>query len=293
MLWEAHWIETLQRASNAFLDYFALGLTYLGDEIFFLLIALVLYWCVDKRFAFKFIGVYICGVSVGEGLKNLIGRPRPFDAYAGTIRSIGPETGGFSMPSGHTQSISNMAVQVNRKYRKTRAGAVLLPVGVYAVLAVMLTRMYLGQHYLTDVLAGLALGIAAALAFSKLFDLLGNKEEWLFAGVVPITVAVMLVLVLTGKAAALPDVMKVLGGYGAVTLGYFFEKRFVKYNVRSNAWWKYAVKMLAGIAVVLALKEGLKVAFPANPFLNGYLRYMIIGLAASAGLPALFKLLRL
>lgn len=294
MFWEADLIVALQSLSCKFLDYCMLGLTYLGEEAFFLVAAVVLYWCVHKRFAYKFMSVYVMGVSVTEGLKNLILRPRPFDAYEGTVRSIGPKTHGYSMPSGHTQSISNMAVQINRRYHGTRAGKVLLPVGVYAVLIVMLTRLYLGQHYLTDVLLGLAVGVASALVFSMLFELLRNKEEWLFAGILPLTVIVMLVLVFTRAADSLPDVMKVLGGYGAVTLGYFFEKRYVKYNVRSNRVWKYLVKVLAGAAVLIALKEGLKYALPVdNALLNGYLRYFIIGLFASVGAPALFKLLKL
>lgn len=294
MPWEAALDQFLQRASCGFLDYLALGLTYLGDEIFFLVAALVLYWCIDKRFAYRFISVYIGGVSVCEGLKNLIARPRPFNAYPDRVTSIGPKTHGYSMPSGHSQSISNLATQVNLQYRDMRARKVLLPVGIGVTVVVMFTRLYLGQHYLTDVLTGLAVGVASAFAFTRLFGLLKDKEEWLFVGVLPITVIAMIVIVCTGSAERLPDVVKVLGGYGAVTLGYFLEKRFVRYDVHSGAWWKYLVKMLLGLAVVLALKEGLKYAFGScGIFWSGYVRYFLVGMAAALGCPYLFKILRL
>ena len=156
------WLQTL---SNPVLDYIMLGLTQLGSEILFLVAAVILYWCVDKKFAFRFMNVYILGVSLNEGLKAIIRRPRPFVAHPDEIRSIGDPTHGYSMPSGHSQSIANVSVQVCRRFKGTKAGAVLLPFGVYLTIIVMFTRMYLGQHYLTDVLVGCAVGILSALLF--------------------------------------------------------------------------------------------------------------------------------
>lgn len=285
------WLQTL---SNPVLDYIMLGLTQLGSEILFLVAAVILYWCVDKKFAFQFMNVYILGVSLNEGLKAIIRRPRPFVAHPDEIRSIGDPTHGYSMPSGHSQSIANVSVQVCRRFKGTKAGAVLLPFGVYLTIIVMFTRMYLGQHYLTDVLAGCAVGILSALLFSRLFDFLGDREHWLFVAVLPLTVLAAALLAGTGTASSVPDVMKVLGGYGAVTVGYFVEKRFVRYAVRTGAKWKYAVRLLLGLAVTLALKEGLKYAFPENnAFLYGYLRYFIVAIWASLGAPALFKIARI
>ena len=100
------WLQTL---SNPVLDYIMLGLTQLGSEILFLVAAVILYWCVDKKFAFRFMNVYILGVSLNEGLKAIIRRPRPFVAHPDEIRSIGDPTHGYSMPSGHSQSIANVA----------------------------------------------------------------------------------------------------------------------------------------------------------------------------------------
>lgn len=90
------------------------------------------------------------------------------------------------------------------------------------------------------------------------------------------------------------NVMTVLGAYTAIAIGYFCEKKFIGYNVRSNKWWKYAVKLIIGLATTLALKEGLKFAFDPDVYLlYNFLRYFIVGLWASLFCPLIFKLCRI
>ena len=156
----------------------------------------------------------------------------------------------------------------------------------------MFSRMYLGQHYLTDVLAGAALGIVLAALLGTLFDFLGDREEWIALGVIPLCLVIAVVLSVLG-VQGVANVMTVLGAYTAIAIGYFCEKKFVGYDVRSNRWWKYAVKMVIGLATTLALKEGLKFAFdPEIYLLYNFLRYFIVGLWASLACPLIFKLCR-
>ena len=74
MGWEQTLIKGLQSLSGSFFDAVNLGITFLGDEIFFIVVAVVLYWCVDKRFAYKFMNVYILSVAANEGLKSIVSR---------------------------------------------------------------------------------------------------------------------------------------------------------------------------------------------------------------------------
>ncbi len=290
MGWEQTLIKGLQSLSNAFFDAVNLGITYLGDEIFFIVVAVVLYWCVDKKFAYKFMNVYILSVAANEGLKSIVARRRPYLVEG--IRSIGKETGGYSFPSGHSQSIANISTQINMRWREGVPRKVFLPVGIAITALVMFSRMYLGQHYLTDVIVGAALGIVLALLLGTLFDLLGDKEEWIAAGIIPLCLVLAVVFSVIG-IEGIGNVMTVLGAYTAIAIGYFCEKKFVGYNVRSDKWWKYAVKLIIGLATTLALKEGLKFAFDPDVYLlYNFLRYFIVGLWASLCCPLIFRLCR-
>lgn len=280
-------IQHIQSVRNAFLDAFFLVFTQAGDELFFIFVAVLLYWCFDKRFGFKLINVYLLGASCIEGLKSLVARPRPY-TFDGIV-SVGEKTSGYSFPSGHSHSAANLSTQLSYKYRKL---PLIISVAAASVL-VAFSRLYLGQHFLSDVIVGLALGIGFALLFSMLFELLGDKEEYAVLGVFPLCIVILLVIVFTGNAAYTGNVQNVLVGYSAVALGYFLEKRYVKLDVKTK-WYLQIVKIVAGLAITLAFKEGLKLVIPqTQAVLYHFVRYFLTALAASLLVPWLFKITRL
>jgi membrane-associated phospholipid phosphatase len=99
-------------------------------------------------------------VSVGlstiasEGLKIGINRERPSNRYPNEVFVSSPTRGG-SFPSGHTTLAFNTATTISLEYRKWY---VTLPAYVWAG-SVGYSRLYLGKHYPSDVLAGSTLGI--------------------------------------------------------------------------------------------------------------------------------------
>ncbi len=284
-MFEVEIIRHIQMIRTAFGDGFFKLVTNLGDEMFFIAVAVLFFWCFDKRFGYKLINVYLMGCSVVEVLKIIVARPRPFN-YDGVV-SVGEKTGGYSFPSGHSHSIGNLSTQLSCKFRK-------LPVYITAgviVLIVVFSRLYLGQHFLSDVLVGLTLGVGLAMLFSMLYELLGDKEEYIVLGVFPLCMIILIVLLATGKTSG--TVMNVLGGYSAITLGYFLEKRYVKFDVKS-VWYFHIIKVLLGLGLTLAVKEVFKLFLPESvPVLYNFLRYFLTAAVAILGVPALFKLLRL
>lgn len=94
----------------------------------------------------------------GHLLSTIVDRPRPFVAHAGAIHAFLAHAADPSFPSDHATAAFAIATAVALRMRGP--GIVLL------VLATIVAagRVFLGLHYPSDVLAGAALGAAAALA---------------------------------------------------------------------------------------------------------------------------------
>lgn len=143
----------------------ALDFTALGSPLVLALFSSLLAWALARCGLRGSAGVLVvAAASSGVWtalLKRFFERPRP-DVVPRLI-----EVAGLSYPSGH--SLSGAAVYVTAALllapRARRCGerVAIVLVGVALVLAIGASRVYLGVHYPTDVLAGLAFGTSWAL----------------------------------------------------------------------------------------------------------------------------------
>ncbi|MBU3742879.1 MAG: phosphatase PAP2 family protein, partial [Candidatus Kapabacteria bacterium] len=108
--------------------------------------------------------------AVTYGLKELFGRARPFQAYPDCIRN-GETPTDASFPSGHSAGSAALATSLSLAYPEWY---VIAPSVGYA-LWTGFARMNLGVHYITDVMAGYAVGVGTALLVhvlrEQVFDL--------------------------------------------------------------------------------------------------------------------------
>jgi len=95
---------------------------------------------------------------LAEGLKYSINRQRPYTAYPLLVHPYQTDEQGLSFPSGHTTFAFNSAALLSMTYKKWY---VVIPAYLWAA-GVGYSRLYLGEHYPSDVLAGAAMGIGSA-----------------------------------------------------------------------------------------------------------------------------------
>jgi undecaprenyl-diphosphatase len=93
----------------------------------------------------------IVSVALVQLIKNTVDRPRP------EVILVTADFGSF--PSGHTANAATLATVVGFLIWRTWAWVV----GACYVLMMMLSRNYLGAHWLTDTVGGLVLGVAVAV----------------------------------------------------------------------------------------------------------------------------------
>ncbi len=103
-------------------------------------------------------------------LKNIIDRPRPYEAYPGCITNYRHDSDG-SLPSGHSAGSAALATSLCLRYPEWYVIAPSVAYALYTGFA----RLNLGMHYLSDVLVGYAIGVGIALGVNalnnELFDL--------------------------------------------------------------------------------------------------------------------------
>lgn len=297
MGWELEFIKLLQRGNVTFFDYLFYALTQFGTELFFILAVMVLYWCVDKREGFRLINLFMIAQLCVGFIKVLVKRPRPYTLEG--VRPILEETSGYSFPSGHSNNIAVICADMTMA-KKHSAFKFALPLSCIVILSVMFSRVYLGQHYPTDVIAGAVIGVAVSLIGYKLFDLFGDKEEKAIYLILPLCLVLFIfaVVMFVVNGSEFDSVMKISGIYSAMAIGYFIEKKHINYDIKSDKYWRYFVRVIAGALIVLALSEGLKALF--NLFAGGvvlvlaeFIRYFVIGIWVTLLAPMLFKQLKI
>jgi len=142
------------------------AVTHLGDGLTLALVsvgAVAVYWALRRgRTALLLAAAVALSFVASSVLKELVGRERPDEAW----RQVAlPESKSF--PSGHalesTTTYGALALLAGRRLRRQSARVAVVAAGFTLAALVGVSRVYLGVHFCTDVLAGWAIGTALAL----------------------------------------------------------------------------------------------------------------------------------
>lgn len=151
------------------LDIFFINFTYLGDGLFSVAVIIILLVMRRLSQACQVLISFLVSALLAQLMKNLFSMPRPKEFFSPgqyTYFIDGITNRGFSsFPSGHTTSVFALATMLAlfEKNKKWNILYLLVAVGVGY------SRIYLGQHFLSDVLAGSLIGMLLSVLVHWLF----------------------------------------------------------------------------------------------------------------------------
>ncbi len=263
-------------------------LTFLGDKEFYLLLMPLMYWCINRRVGARLFVLLLFSAFLNESAKLLADQPRPFTYDPRVIKFVHEDSGG--LPSGHTQSAVVVWGYLACRFKK-------MPLWLLAgflVLAIPLSRIYLGAHFPTDLLGGYAIGAVVLLLSLRLDTRVAawftEKRLGLQLGL-STGLPVLLLLFIPFDNHGL---LTAVGAFMGVATGIVLERRWVRFCA-AGQWWQKMIRYLAGIVILIGIWYGLRIAFEqlAPAGLYRVLRYALVGLWGGLGAPWLFVKLKL
>ncbi|MPM36586.1 hypothetical protein SDC9_83185 [bioreactor metagenome] len=114
------------------------------------------------------LGLLCCNIA----LKNIVSRPRPYLSVEGLLPLLAPPDPN-SFPSGHTCAAFAAAGIWLRTMPRRFFGVI----SVLAAAVMGFSRMYVGLHYPTDVLAGMCMGLLCASLIWHIYLKIKNSQE--------------------------------------------------------------------------------------------------------------------
>ena len=289
----------LEKIRVPVLNELMLVITMLGEETAFLAIALIVFWCVDKKRGYLVMSVGFVGTIANQFLKLLCRVPRPWvlDENFTVVGNAKEAAGGYSFPSGHSQNAVGTLCAVALTDKKHWLRAVCI---IFAVL-VPFSRMYLGVHTLADVAVGS--GMALAMVFGLYFVIYkcGDKGMRILIAVMTAMAFGLLAYVelypfpddvdVHNLESGVKNAYTMIGCLLGVAVVYEVEKRYIQFDTKA-VWWAQLLKIVWGLAAVLLVKEGLR--SPLEALFAGHMaaravRYFLVVLVAGLAWPLTFR----
>ena len=294
-------LYALEKIRTPFWNGVMSAVTQLGGEVIFIVAAVVVFWCVSKWEGYYLMTIAFCGTVLNQFLKLICRVPRPWvrDPNFTIVESARAEATGYSFPSGHTQNaiglFGGMARWGGRRW--VRLGLTAL------ALVIAFSRMYLGVHTPADV--GVSLVLAAALVLG-LYPLMRRAQEnprymgYVLAAMLVVSGAFVVFVEAYGfsadtdaenLASGIGNAWKMLGAVAGMTLAWLLDRRYIHFETQA-VWWVQVIKVVVGMALLLAIKSGLKaplLALLGHEGLAGGVRYFLLVLVAGAVWPLVFR----
>lgn len=287
------WLQTTYPQLKGFFEI----ISSLGTEEFYLAFIPLIYWCVNKQMG-KYLGyLFLFSNALNATAKHGFRGPRPY-WLDDSVQMV--EETSYGVPSGHAQAATVtylfLAMWMRQRW--------MWLVAVFMVVAMGLSRIYLGVHFVHDVVVGSFLALLLVLGFfwgwqryaAKSFErrILGYRVlitllvpfllGLMYAGVrlligLPDESVAWAVHIEAAEREGIEGVTTAVASVLGIGIGITLEGSRVRFLV-AGAVWKKVARYVIGMAVAVGIWAGLKAVFPEDPLWVAiplrFLRYTLL-----------------
>ncbi len=293
--WEVDLIQWVQNTMGSVGTALAKVFSFIGGETMSLLLLIIMLFCYRKASG-KRVALTVLTASMWfPMIKNIVLRIRPYMAHqegVKVLQVVEPDADpmdiiqqGFSFPSGHGATAVSLFGSIGRELRKRW----MWTLTIVMPLLIGLSRIAVGVHYPTDVLAGWAVGLAAIGFNMALVKYV--KKEW-------VRYVILLALTVPGIFwCTSRDYFTALGLLIAAAVAFPYEEKYVKFQDTRNVW-AMILRAAGSFAIYFALNTLLKMPFSKEWLDSGMLganlvrtaRYAVILFVIIGVYPKVFPL---
>lgn len=294
-------LYALEGIRTPFFDKLMGLVTNLGGEAVFIVAAIVVFWCLSKSCGYYMMTVGFAGTIINQFLKLWFRIPRPWvkDPNFTIVESARAEATGYSFPSGHTQNAFAVFGAPARFFKNTALRIIF----ILLIALTAFSRMYVGVHTPLDVGVSLIVGTILVFVIYPFFrdmDKSPKKVYIIFSIFIVLAAAFVAFVELydfpadidaENYASGLKNAYMILFCAIGLMLTFFIDTKYVHFPTQA-VWWAQIIKVVVGLAILLALKSVLKAPllalFGGHSVAHG-VRYFIVILFAGIVWPMTFN----
>ena len=294
-------LYALESIRTPFLDKLMGLVTNLGGEAVFIVAAIVVFWCLSKSCGYYMMTVGFAGTIINQFLKLWFRIPRPWvkDPNFTIVESARAEATGYSFPSGHTQNAFAVFGAPARFFKNTALRIIF----ILLIALTAFSRMYVGVHTPLDVGVSIIVGTILVFVIYPFFrdmDKSPKKVYIIFSIFIVLAAAFVAFVELydfpadidaENYSSGLKNAYMIVFCAIGLMLTFFIDTKYVHFPTQA-VWWAQIIKVVVGLAILLALKSVLKAPllalFGGHSIAHG-VRYFIVILFAGIVWPMTFK----
>lgn len=257
-------LQNFRQLSGGVLDNFFMFITSCGEITIPVILTAGIYWCINSKYGLYIFWNWCVGMIACQFLKSLacIYRPWVLDTRIQPIPEAFRMSGGYSFPSGHTQTAvaiwGSMAVVFKNKL--FRAAMILL------ILLIAFSRNYVGVHTPQDVITSLVLGCVMLFLISKLMKWVENGKN---RDIILLSAVYLSAVLLIGYEHFKSYPMDYIGGnllvdpqkmvlysfpkiglYLGIFTGWFITNRWVKFDGSVGTKLEKVIRFIVGATIL-------------------------------------------